>query len=199
MSLREHKKEKLYDALLSTAEILIKERGFQSTSMEMIATQVGISRKTIYNYFGVKEEITVQIVNRRLETWLENTRMHSTWNINATEKLVYIYRNLAMEFKREKTLWKEIVIVDGLNYLRHYSQRIIIRNLMKCLKEIFLEGQNSGLFLDKYNPEMMAWQLNSIQIRICMEWTIGLPNSRSLAKRLHDSLDLFFYGILVVI
>ncbi|MCB1190059.1 MAG: TetR/AcrR family transcriptional regulator [Leptospiraceae bacterium] len=195
MSLREYKKDQTLDNILMAAEFLLKKEGFQNVSIDSIAKQALVSRKTIYNYIKTKEEILIQIANKRLSVWLTNTKVHPQWKNTPTEKFIYIYRNLAKEFKKEKRLWQEIVQADGINYLRHFSQRPIFRELLKCFTEILLEGQQQGIFSEKYSAEQIAWNLNTIQMNICKEWTVSWPNSKSLSTRLLDSLDLFFIGI----
>lgn len=194
MGIREQKKERTLDAIIRVSERQFQKNGVAGTSIDEIASEAFVSRKTIYNYISTKEDIVVEIVNRRLSAWLSNTRDHASWNGNTKEKIIYIYRNLAKEFKKEKKLWMEIMEVDGFNYLRHYSQRTITHDLMKCFKEIIETGQEEGVISRAFSPDVLAWHLNSVQITICREWAMSWPTRHSLSKRLLGSLELFFHG-----
>ena len=137
----------------------------------------------------------VKIVNKRLLSWLENTKVHSQWKLGPREKFVYIYRNLAKEFKKEKKLWIQVILADGINHLRHFSQRAIMKDIIRCFKEILQEGQNEGRFSKNLNPETLAIYLNAVQVQLCLEWVAGWPNSHSLSRKLQNSLDVFYSGI----
>lgn len=56
------------NALLRAAAIEFGERGFRSTSLDVVATRLGISKPTIYHYFSSKEEILYEIVRESLGT-----------------------------------------------------------------------------------------------------------------------------------
>ena len=43
----------------ATAMRLFLERGFEATTMEQIANEVGISRRSLFRYFGTKEDIVL--------------------------------------------------------------------------------------------------------------------------------------------
>jgi len=58
-------------ALLRAAAIEFGERGFRSTSLDVVAARLGISKPTIYHYFSSKEEILYEIVNESLKSMIE--------------------------------------------------------------------------------------------------------------------------------
>lgn len=50
-------KEETFKKILETAYILFADKGFDKTSLSMIATEVGISKPAIYYYFTSKDEL----------------------------------------------------------------------------------------------------------------------------------------------
>ncbi|MER5638881.1 TetR family transcriptional regulator [Kitasatospora sp. NPDC002227] len=52
--------------LLDTAAELIVARGFRRLHMTAVATQAGVSRQTVYNEFGSKEGLGLELFNREL-------------------------------------------------------------------------------------------------------------------------------------
>ena len=135
------------------------------------------------------------LANRRLRRWYENTRLHEEWAMDPLEKIQYIYRNLAREFKKERKLWRQIIGAGGFNYLVHPSQRSIMLGLVRCFREILQDGQRQNLISRQYPVELLAGYLNSAQSQLCMEWVMDWPNSYALARRLQTTLRLFFSGI----
>jgi len=53
----EKKKKESRDKIITVAGDLFNRQGFESTTMDQIATEAAVARKTLYNYFPVKEAI----------------------------------------------------------------------------------------------------------------------------------------------
>ncbi len=71
----ERKKEDTRRTIISIAMLLFKRQGFDATTMEQIADEVDIARKTLYNHFPVKEAIVAGYAQRALsERWEELIR-----------------------------------------------------------------------------------------------------------------------------
>jgi AcrR family transcriptional regulator len=50
--------------ILDAAAVAFRELGFDGASLEEIATRAGLTRKTIYNLFGSKEDIALSLIAR---------------------------------------------------------------------------------------------------------------------------------------
>ncbi len=57
LSLRERKKQATHGLLRRTAIELFTERGFDEVSVATIAEEAGVSKMTVFNYFGTKEDL----------------------------------------------------------------------------------------------------------------------------------------------
>jgi AcrR family transcriptional regulator len=69
--LRQRKKRKTSDAIVSVAADLFREPGYEETTIEMISSAAGVSPGTIYNYFGTKNAILTAVVTRDTESALD--------------------------------------------------------------------------------------------------------------------------------
>ncbi|MGB5929410.1 MAG: TetR/AcrR family transcriptional regulator, partial [Cyclobacteriaceae bacterium] len=54
------------DKIIHTAESLFLQYGIRSVTMDDIAKELGISKKTIYQYFSDKEEIVCNVTEDHL-------------------------------------------------------------------------------------------------------------------------------------
>ena len=66
------KKEDIRSSILITAEQLFIKRGYENTSLKMIAGKCNISKSNIYRYFSSKEEIYETIVGPAREAIIGN-------------------------------------------------------------------------------------------------------------------------------
>lgn len=55
--LRDRKRREMYRNLTETGLKLFSEKGFEATTLDDIASNAGIARRTFFNYFSSKEEI----------------------------------------------------------------------------------------------------------------------------------------------
>ena len=67
MGIRERKKANSRRALIDAAAQLFEERGVDATTMDDIAHAAGMSRTSVFNYFGYKEMILCEIGARYVE------------------------------------------------------------------------------------------------------------------------------------
>ncbi|MAE08980.1 MAG: TetR family transcriptional regulator [Bacteroidetes bacterium] len=65
--IRESKKKQIMDSALE----LFANKGFASTSINMIAIHAGISKGLIYNYFESKEELITTIIHNGFDEFLD--------------------------------------------------------------------------------------------------------------------------------
>lgn len=74
--------------ILDMAEELLAREGFEAMTVESIARGAGISRASLYFYFGSKQDVLTALVSRTMEAIDEDARAASTNTSNAPEAVV---------------------------------------------------------------------------------------------------------------
>jgi AcrR family transcriptional regulator len=64
----------LRDRLLDAAAAAFREQGWRRLTMAKIADRAGVSRQTVYNEFGTKQQMAEQLIMREVETFLAIVR-----------------------------------------------------------------------------------------------------------------------------
>jgi AcrR family transcriptional regulator len=62
ISLRERRRQLLYDEILTAVGEMLSEKGYSAMSMDDLAARVGISKPTLYSIFPTKEDLLVETV-----------------------------------------------------------------------------------------------------------------------------------------
>jgi AcrR family transcriptional regulator len=71
---RETVRTLLRDRLLDAAGAAFREEGWRRLTMAKIADRAGVSRQTVYNEFGTKQQLAEQMIMRELDTFLAIVR-----------------------------------------------------------------------------------------------------------------------------
>ncbi|KQV83293.1 TetR/AcrR family transcriptional regulator [Rhizobium sp. Root1220] len=59
------RRSEIKDHLLETAQRLFDEHGFNATGIDLIVTESGVAKTTLYRHFETKEDLIVAVLNRR--------------------------------------------------------------------------------------------------------------------------------------
>ncbi|MGI9061640.1 MAG: TetR/AcrR family transcriptional regulator [Ktedonobacteraceae bacterium] len=68
--LKERQRQERADLILQVAEQVLAEKGYYDTSMDEIASRVGVAKGTVYLHFPSKEDMVFALFERELETFL---------------------------------------------------------------------------------------------------------------------------------
>ena len=65
--------EKVYreDNILTVAETLLRQSGYDAMTMQKVATSANLAKGTLYLYFGSREELIFSVYERLFDQWIE--------------------------------------------------------------------------------------------------------------------------------
>lgn len=140
------------DQILIKATDMFLTLGFKSVTMDEIATEMGISKKTIYKYFSNKElliEESTQLVHKEV---IETIEKIVAKNFNAIEENFQIRRMFKEMFKYSETS-------PVYELKRHYPeiyQKVVgyqIEICEGCFRDNILKGISEGLYRENIDVE----------------------------------------------
>ncbi len=80
------------DAILDAAGVLLGRYGYQKTTMDDLAREAGIARRTLYLHFRCKDDIFLARIDRVVERLLAEERRVAQGNAPPVEKLTALLR-----------------------------------------------------------------------------------------------------------
>ncbi|CAM4188223.1 transcriptional regulator, TetR family [Pedobacter westerhofensis] len=82
-------------SILAAAEVLFSELGYEGTSTRQIAKESGANMSMINYYFGSKEGVFLEIMNRRMENFKAELTIIDEYKISPMEKLFMVVEGYA--------------------------------------------------------------------------------------------------------
>lgn len=143
------------ERILSEAEKLFWRYGVRSVTMDDIARQLGISKKTIYQHFSDKEEILYQVLEQKINEDVTQIQCFAVEGVNPIEELMMM---LEMMRKKQGQVSPNLLI----DIKRHYPQAFALfrkhmdHHLMKSILENIQNGMAQGLYRSDINPGILA-------------------------------------------
>lgn len=141
--------------IIATAESLFIRLGFKRVTMDDIAREMAISKKTIYQYFKDKNEIVCSVTEKFLKREGCEIQALEENSCNVIEHLVNTSKNL----RRQVTSINPGAMYDlkryfpdGWRIFNHYKQEVFLKSIVKILKQ----GIDEGYFRPDIDPEILG-------------------------------------------
>jgi AcrR family transcriptional regulator len=64
------------DSILTATEMLLRQSGYDSLTMQAVATVVGLAKGTLYLYFTSRESLVLAVYGRLFDRWIDQFSVH---------------------------------------------------------------------------------------------------------------------------
>ncbi|MFZ9661897.1 MAG: TetR/AcrR family transcriptional regulator [Chitinophagaceae bacterium] len=152
------------DRIKEQARVLFVKYGIRSVSMDDIASSLGMSKKTIYNFFADKDELVLDIIDSEIEKMKTDCVYSVTESENAIQEIF-------MTMDRIQTHQKQMnpTVVYDLQKFHHkaFSKFMTYKNsfLLEVIRQNMIRGIKEQLYRDDVNIEMMArYRLETVMV-----------------------------------
>ena len=188
-------KEEKFESILDSAKKLFGQYSFKKTSLDEIARKARVAKATIYNYFGSKDYVYMEVLRRETDDIIEKI-IHS---INKES----LPPDKLRAFIRAKFYYMSEA-VNVLNLDRNKIDEILpsVQNIRNSLferevdivRDILNEGVEKGIF--HLNDVFVAAKAICHSLRgFEIDWLIQETEDK-IEKYLDELITILFYGIL---
>ncbi len=137
---------------------LFAQKGYNGVSMREISETTGLSKPTIYYYFGNKEGIYTALVETGLHYQMDLFQEIFNRDIPIKEKIVEVLKLRFRQVKEFPEFAKFFVILftsaEKLPFLEKFFKEADLRRQM--FVELIKEGVRKGEFGPRLNPDLIA-------------------------------------------
>lgn len=182
-------KEKI---LLFARDRFFKE-GFYKTSMDELARELKMSKKTIYKYFPSKEKLVEEVVDELLKEYSGKLLGVLEEDIDAISKIQKLLGILSSLFLKISDKWLQ----DMQYHTPHLWAKIDAfrtRIMYKNIGKIFQQGKEEGLFQDRPVELLLVIFVSSMRAIVSPDFLLN--NKFSFSQAVEQAFQILFNGIL---
>ena len=181
------------DRIRQKADELFMRYGLRSVSMDDIANALGISKKTIYQFFADKNELVDAVLEETLSFSKQNCDRNRTGSANAVEEIFLsmdvadqIFRNMHPSVIFDMQKYHPQAFSRFLKHKNEYLYNIVFKNLERGIKEELYRPEINTEILSRFRVESMLMSFNP-------EFYISQKHNVAEVER--QLLEHFLYGI----
>ena len=138
---------------------LFTERGINAVRMDDVAQAMSISKRTIYELYGTKEELLFEVMVKHFKQRLDNMELVLGHCTNVMEILLEVYRMKVRDFKNTNPLFfSEIVRYPKVQQFLVEQNDAMRGNSMEFIQR----GVDEGYFRDDLNYKMAVLQFDAM-------------------------------------
>lgn len=181
------------ERILKKADELFNRYGIRSVSMDDIAAQLGMSKKTLYHYYSDKDELVTGVFTATME----DNKCGCMEGRKASENALH---EVFLSFDRVQELFTNMnpaVLFDMEKYhpscfekFKEFQQGF----MYQMLKSNIERGMEEGLYREDIDVDIVTrYRIRSIMLSFNPE---VFPNNRSRLLHIEQQLlEVFLYGI----
>jgi len=134
-----------WNEIVDAAAVLFRDKGFAATSLEDIATEVGVWKGSLYHYIDSKEDLLFAVVREPAEQILEQIREIKSLDLPPAEKVRRIARDHARTLD-ETFVYASVYLQEIAGRNRSDEWSAMDREYVLTITEIMQAGIDSGDF-----------------------------------------------------
>lgn len=183
------KRQEIIDKVMG----LFLKFGIRSVTMDDIVREVGISKKTLYQYFTDKSELVLSVIDCDSRIKMKEHEKALKGTSNAIEKMTGFY-NFQMNMIKE---YNPSMIYDLKKYYPEMHQKFIERKremIYENVLENLNQGKAEGLYRENLNQEVIAI-LNLLRVEAIANSEIYTPEELLNKEFFEEMFTYHMYGI----
>lgn len=157
--------------IVDAARKLFYKFGFKKVSMDEIAREAGVTKKTVYTYFSSKEELFKYFIQEELDNMkkiVEDIEKEDLDFFEAVHQIIFQlikYKNKRQFFKlmtNEAEVLKSSIASKTLN--------LIDEQIQSYIYDIVKNAMDKG-YIKKENPEVVTFLVYKMYIALMFDWS----------------------------
>ena len=189
-------KPALRERIINVSMMLFKQHGIKQVRMDDVASELGISKKTLYSAFADKEAILLKVVKLTSASFCEGIKETLLSSTNVLEQIFLLYKRV-IEHSREVSplFFTELMRytemeayfnrmhAEHFGYVKQWLQEGVKQGLLRDDIDYDVFLQQDGFQIDKLlrNPAVRKYPAEAIYNSVVLVLLRGLATEKGLA------------------
>ncbi|MCA1030768.1 TetR/AcrR family transcriptional regulator [Bacillus timonensis] len=190
----ERRKQTKRDQIKRASLSLFSQYGVQKVNIQEIAKKANVSQVTIYNYFGSKDELVIDVVKSLLEDQFNEYIKIKEMDVPFIEKVEQIIAKKVQFMKQFSNEFLEVLLEDQgeiKELLHSYNNE----KALPFFREFIEDGKQNGVIDESLSSETILFYVNLVSREIQKHPEFLLSDEVRMNEFTKDILHLVFYGI----
>lgn len=166
--------------------------GFYKTSMDALAGEMQVSKKTIYKHFGSKDVLVEEVTKYLLKTLGKRVDDALAEKNDAVTKLIALLNIVGENIMHLSDKWMDDIRLHAPE-LWDKVDRFRTQKIFSVISKLLEQGKKEGLFIDRPTEIMIAIFVSSVRAVLNPEFIFN--NHFSITEALQIFFEIFFNGI----
>lgn len=176
------------ELIVGSARNLFNRFGYKRVSMDEIAKEAGVTKRTVYAYFSSKEELLKYFINEEIQNMRKIVDKIEGEDISFFDKIHKGIYSL-LKYRKERNFLKMIIEESD-----SFKNPVILNNLKQIdqtiqgyIKEKVKFAQENG-FIKVNDIDITAFLIYKMYVALILEWGDEKINDERLADNIIDIL-----------
>lgn len=179
--------------IIQTAESIYAVNGFYRTTMDDIAKELRVSKKTLYKHFKSKDELLHCVVDQITENLSNEIEQVIAGKYNSVEKLYLLTKTITKRMTKISEKWLDDLRVYKPNLweeIEQFRNKAGTKNILKIIEQ----GKKEELIIKEPTEIIITVIMASVQAVV--NTTFIMNNNISRKNASQSALKIVFSGIL---
>ncbi len=182
-------KERIQDK----AHELFLRYGIRSISMDDIAAQLGMSKKTLYQFFADKDELVDAVVEKELKSGRQDCQECLLRSADAVDEIIITMEQIADHFRNMNPM-----VLYDLEKFHITSFQKFLKHKNEFLLEVIRKNLERGIREELYRPEINVDILSKFRLEsmmIAFNIDVFPPRKYNLVIVTQEIIEHYLYGL----
>lgn len=181
------------DEIIVSISTLFMKYGIKSVSMDDVSRELGISKKTLYQYFKDKDELVTKVVEHHAELLSGEMFKMVSENANAIEQLLKVSKFVSQYLKNINPS----VTYDLKKYYPQIWKNVNLNNrdyIFNQIKQNMINGIKEGLYRSDINIDIIT-HFYLFRMEMSQTYEMIVENKYSYEEIFNTSFNYHIRGI----
>ena len=188
-------KQEKFESILDIAKKMFARYGLRKTSMDEIARMARVAKATIYNYFGSKDRVYMEVLRRESDEVVEKLSSSVAEESSPKDKLIAFAKAKFQYMRRAINLLN--LDREGIEKLLPATEEIrnqFFEREVDIIRSILKEGMEKGVFQLR-DVLLTARAIGHALRGFELNWLVQ-ENEERIDHYLDELMNILFYGLM---